>query len=168
MAVSYGASASVASPSPNGAPGASSTDPTAYFNAKFWVEIDGIAQAFFTECSGLSAETEVFEYAEGGLNDFVHKLPVRTRYSNVTVKRGWVETDELWQWFSQCAAGQLQTKSVSIILYENKGQSQAQPKARWDLIQAYPVKWQGPEFNVDSTTVAVEAIELAHNGWNRQ
>jgi phage tail-like protein len=139
-----------------------------FLQTKFWVEIDGIASAFFTECSGLTAEMEVFEYAEGGLNDFVHKLPVRTKYSNVTLKRGWVETDELWSWFASCSSGEIQTKSVSIILYENKGQSQAQPKARWDLAQAYPVRWQGPEFQVDSNSVIVETLELAHHGWTRQ
>lgn len=139
-----------------------------YLTAKFWVEIGGLTSAYFTECAGLSAETEVLEYPEGGLNDFVHKLPGRTKYTNVTLKRGWVETDELWQWYAQVAAGRIQTKPVSIILYENKVQSTSEPKARWDLIQAYPVKWHGPEFRADGNGVAVETLELAHSGWQRQ
>ena len=136
--------------------------------AKFWVEIDGVVNGFFTGCSGLTVETETFEYAEGGMNEFVHKLPVRTRFSNVVLKRGWVETDELWNWYARCISGQFETKSVGIILYENKGQSQAAPKARWDLIQAYPVRWQGPDFQSDSAAVVVETFELAHQGWRRQ
>lgn len=139
-----------------------------FFNAKFWIEIAGITTAFFAECSGLSAETEVLEYPEGGLNEYVHKLPGRTKFSNITLKRGWVETDDLWNWYSSVIAGQIQTKAVSIILYENKGQSTAQPKARWDLEQAYPVKWQGPEFRADANSVAVETLEIAHSGFSRQ
>ncbi len=139
-----------------------------FLKAKFWVEIAGIASGFFTECSGLSAETEIFEYAEGGLNDFVHKLPVRTKYANVVLKRGWVETDELWRWYQKTINGQIEAKSVSILLFENKGQSPSSPKTRWDLIQAYPIRWQGPEFSVDNNAVVVETIELAHRGWQRQ
>lgn len=139
-----------------------------FFAAKFWVEIGGLTTAYFTECSGLSAETEVTEYAEGGLNDYVHKLPTRTRYTNITLRRGWVETDDLWKWYSDVIAGQIRTKPVSIILYENKVEAAAQPKARWDLVNAYPVKWQGPEFRADSNTVAVETLEIAHSGWQRQ
>ena len=140
-----------------------------FLTAKFWVEIAGLTSAYFTECSGLSAETEVLEYAEGGLNDYVHKLPGRTKYTNVTLRRGWVETDDLWKWYSSIIAGQIQTKSVSIILYENKVLgTTAQPKARWDLIQAYPVKWHGPEFRADGNGIAIETLELAHSGWQRQ
>jgi len=142
--------------------------PSPFFNAKFWVEIDGIASAFFTECNGLSAETELLEYPEGGLNDYYHKLPGRTKFTNITLKRGWVETDLLWKWYAKTIAGQVVTKAVSIILYENKSQSTAQPKARWDLVSAFPVKWQGPEFRSDSNAVAVETLEIAHSGFQRQ
>src|SRR6185437_2479854 len=112
--------------------------------------------------------TDVLEYPEGGLNEYVHKLPGRTKFTNITLKRGWVETDDLWKWYANVIAGQIQTKAVSIILYENKGQSVAQPKARWDLEQAYPVKWQGPEFRADANSVAVETLEIAHSGVSRQ
>lgn len=139
-----------------------------YIGTKFWVEIQGITTAYFTECSGLNAETEVLEYAEGGVNDYVIKLPGRTKFSNVTLKRGWVETDELWEWYLQVIQGQLETKSVSILLYENKGESQATPKGRWELDQAFPVKWQGPAFNATGNAIAVETLELAHRGFRRQ
>jgi phage tail-like protein len=139
-----------------------------YLATKFWVEIDGIVHAVFSECSGLSAQTEVLEYAEGGLNDFVHKLPGRTKYSNVTLKRGWVDTDDLWVWYQKTISGQLETRRVSIILYENKVQSPSDPASRWDLNQAYPVRWQGPDFRADGTAVAVETLEIAYHGWQRQ
>ena len=139
-----------------------------FLSTKFWVEIQGIATAYFTECSGLNVETEIMEYAEGGMNDFVHKLPGRTKYSNVTLKRGWVESDDLWKWYQKTMSGQIQTQPVSIILFENRVAGQADAKARWDLDQAYPVKWQGPSFRADGNGVVVETLELAHRGWRRQ
>jgi phage tail-like protein len=139
-----------------------------YLAAKFWVEIDSIVSGYFTECSGLSAATDVQEYPEGGLNDYVHKLPGRTKYTNVTLKRGWVDSDDLWQWYQKTVSGNLETRRVSIILFDNKGQSPHDPKSRWDLTNAFPVKWQGPSFQLTGTGMAVEAIELAHSGWQRQ
>jgi phage tail-like protein len=139
-----------------------------FLTAKFWVEIGGVTEGYFTECTGLSVQTDVLEYAEGGLNDYVHKLPGRSRFSNITLKRGWVESDDLWKWYLKIISGQIETKSVSIILFENKVQSPSEPKARWDISQAYPVKWQGPDFRADSNAVVVETLELAHAGWTRQ
>lgn len=139
-----------------------------FITTKFWIEIQGIATAFFTECSGFNVETEITEYAEGGLNDYVHKLPGRTKFSNVTLKRGWVETDDLWKWYEKTIAGQVEPKNVSIILYKNRVAGQAEEKARWSLTDAYPVKWQGPTFRADGTAVVVETLELAHRGWHRQ
>lgn len=142
--------------------------PDPYFAAKFWVEIDGVSRAYFSECSGLSVETEFMEYAEGGLNDYVHKLPTRTKFSNVTLKRGWSDSDELWRWYTKIINGQIETRSVSIILYKNAVDGTGEEKARWNLSRAYPVKWQGPEFRSDGTSCVVETLELAHSGFTRQ
>jgi phage tail-like protein len=132
---------------------------------KFWVEIAGVTEAIFREVSGLSVETEIVEYPEGGLNDYVHRLASRTKFSNITLKRGWVQSDELWKWYSKIIAGTIERRAVSIILFTNKGDNKGQEKARWNLDQAYPIKWQGPEFRSDGNTTAVETLVLAHSGW---
>lgn len=142
--------------------------PEPFVSTRFWVEVQGITAGYFTECTGLNVETEVTDYAEGGVNDFVHRLPGRTKFTNVTLKRGWVESDELWIWYLKVIEGKIQPKSVSIIMYENRGVGQAEPKSRWDLDQAFPVKWQGPSFRADANSVVVETLELAHRGWRRQ
>ena len=139
-----------------------------FLASRFWVEIAGVTEAIFSECSGLSVEIDVTEYAEGGLNDHVHKLPGRTKFSNITLRRGWTESDELWKWIAKIAAGNIETRSVSVIMYQNKGQNAGEPVARWDLDQAYPIRWQGPEFRSDGNSTAIEMIELAHAGWRRQ
>ena len=136
--------------------------------AKFWVEIGGVAEACFRECSGLAVETEVQEYAEGGVNDFVHKLPGRIKFSNVTLKRGWAPTDKLWKWYAEILGGVIQPRPVSIIVFENRGQNEGVEVARWNLERAYPIKWQGPEFRSDGNGVAIETLVLAHAGWKVQ
>jgi phage tail-like protein len=141
----------------------STVDP--FLVTKFWVEIAGVAEGVFQECSGLSVETEVLEYPEGGVNNHVHRLPGRTKYSNVTLKRGWTQSDELWKWYAKIVAGDIERKAVSIILFENKGANAGKEKARWNLDLAYPIKWQGPDFRAESNTIAVETLVLAHSGW---
>jgi phage tail-like protein len=142
--------------------------PDPYITTKFWFEIGTTLTGFFTECSGLNAETEITEYAEGGLNDYTIKLPGRTKFSNVTLRRGWVDSDDLWNWYLKVIEGNVETKSVSIVLYKNAGTGQAEEKARWNLEQAFPVKWQGPTFKVEGTAAVVETLELAHRGFRRQ
>ena len=133
---------------------------------KFWIEIQGIVEATFTECSGLNVETEIEEYPEGGLNDFTHKLPVRTKYSNVTLKRGFIGSFALWDWYQKAISGYIQPWDLSIVVSENTVYAPGKEKARWNLHQAYPVKWQGPELRAEGGAVMVETLELAHRGWD--
>lgn len=134
------------------------TDP--YLEYRFSVEIGGVIVADFTECSGLRAETEVFEYKEGGLNSMSHKFPVRTTYGNLTLKRGVSETRELADWYDHLITSGWATddrRNVSVIVFDRAGQE----VLRWNLVRALPVKWEGPTFKPDSTSVAVESLELA-------
>ncbi|GAB4324350.1 MAG: phage tail protein [Dehalococcoidia bacterium] len=135
-------------------------DPLAGF--RFGVEISGVQHAHFTEFSGLQAQTEVFEYKEGGVNSYTHKLPVRTSYSNVTLKWGMTTSRELLDWFDRLVAkgsASLERKDVSIILYD----SQHQQALRWNLIGAFPVKWSMPTLASANSEVPIESLELAFN-----
>jgi phage tail-like protein len=133
----------------------------AYAVARFYILIDGLAQATFMEVSGLQIETEVLEYAEGGNNGFVHKLPGRTRVSNLTLKRGFALTNALYKWYAGAATGRkIERKNVSLVLFDAAGEE----LIRWNFIGAYPVKWIGPQFDASSTMAVVETLELAHAG----
>jgi phage tail-like protein len=131
-----------------------------YRGFRFRVEIDGITVAHFSEVSGLQIETETEPYEEGGVNDFVHQLPKRTKFQHITLKRGITDIGELWQWHQEVVSGKFKRKNGSIILLDEAGED----RWRWIFASAFPVKWTGPDLKADSNTIAFESVELAHNG----
>ena len=133
-------------------------DPYASFN--FLVEIDGIIAGGFSEVTGLQVETEFEEYREGGVNDYVHKLPKITKYPNLTLKHGLTDLDILWTWYKDVIQGKIERKNGMIFLLDNS----RTPVMWWEFTDAYPVKWTGPDLKAESNTVAFETLELAHNG----
>ena len=135
-----------------------------YLATHFFVEIDGIDQGGFSDCSGLEAKTDVFEYEEGGLNDHKHKLPGRTSYTNVTLKWGVTDSNALWDWYQKVIQGKFERKDVSIVQY-SPDQTEIR---RWNLREAYPVRWAGPTFNACNAAVSIESLELAHHGFEVQ
>lgn len=139
--------------------------PYPYTSFRFRIEIDGITVAQVSEVTGLQLETETEQYEEGGVNDYVHQLPKRTKYQHITLKRGLTDLDELWQWYRNVVNGTLvrgkfDRRNGSIILMDGNGAD----RWRWNFSQAYPVKWSGPDLKADGNAVAFETVELAHNG----
>ena len=127
---------------------------------RFGVEIQGVVVGWFTECSELSLEREVTPYKEGGVNDYVHQLPNRVSYSGITLKRGLAD-NVLWDWFQKgLYDGKVELHNISIVLY---GGDRAETK-RWNLVDAYPVKWTGPELKGDSDDLAIETLEIGCGG----
>jgi phage tail-like protein len=130
-----------------------------YRGFRFRVEIAQITVAHVTEVTGLQFETETEAYEEGGVNDFVHILPKRSKLQNITLKRGITDLRDLWKWREEVIRGTFERKDLTIILKDIAGND---TKWRWEFFKAYPVKWTGPELKGDSNTVAFETIELAH------
>ena len=132
-----------------------------YLSFRFRVEINGIETGGFTEVGGLQVEVEVFDYREGGVNEFIHKLAGPVRYqSNVTLKHGLMEADQIWEWEQQMLDGKIERHNMSIILMDAAGRD----KWRWEFKNAYPVRWSGPDLRANAAEVAIEALELAHQG----
>lgn len=132
-----------------------------YLAYNFAIEIEGVLVAGFSDVSGLQVEAEVQEYREGGVNEFIHKRAGPIRYpSNLVLKRGISDVAGLWAWYCDVMQGKIQRKNLSIIL-RNSAQEE---KKRWDFLKAYPVKWTGPELKATASEVAVESVELAHQG----
>jgi len=131
-----------------------------YGNFNFLVEIDGIVKAGFSEVSGLTAEINVIEYREGGDPITVRKLAGLRKYSNIVLKRGLTQDLALWNWFSNVAKGNVQRAAGSIILLD----AARNPVLRWKFVQGWPCKWEGPHLNAKSNEIAIEELEIAHEG----
>jgi phage tail-like protein len=128
---------------------------------RFGVEISGIQEAVFSECSGFEVKVDVEEYKEGGFNDYVHKIPGRQSYSNLTLKRGMTNSIELWQWLDRVAsksAKKEEKKNISVVMFDGKGAE----KLRWNLTGAFPIKWTSPTLQAGESSVMVESLELAY------
>ena len=134
-----------------------------YRNFNFLVEIDGIAQARFAECTGIGASIDVVTYREGGDPTIVRKLPGLTHYSNIVLRWGVTDSHELEDWFHDVTAGKVLLRKGSITLLDQDGT----PKVRWNFVGAWPAKWQGPDLIGEGTQVAIETLELVHEGITR-
>ncbi len=128
---------------------------------RFRVEIEGLIVGGFSEASGFQAETQMEEVREGGVNFFVHRLPKETRYQNLVLKKGLADSPLLGDWHNDVINGRVVRKKVNVILLDSTGV----PAWCLSFRDAYPVKWISSEFKADSTSVAIETLELAHNGF---
>jgi len=134
-----------------------------FLGFRFEVRVDDLPLGGFSECGGLQLETEVLDYAEGGLNTVLRKLPVRTKQTNIKLKRG-IADRSLWDWHAELVGGVVRRRTGSIRIHDPAG---GQVVAEWQFRRAYPVKWVGPELNATQNQVAVETIELVHEGLER-
>jgi phage tail-like protein len=136
--------------------------------ATFLVEVDGVEIGRFMEVSGLEVSVGVEEVEEGGENNYVHKLPGRMTWPNITLKRGITQNDTLLEWFSKssgeqfAANGNRLTRSTAAITLLGPA---AQRLRAWEFDGAFPVKWKGPDFAVSSSDMAVEELEITHHGF---
>ncbi len=137
-------------------------DPVPAF--RFEIDLDELPVAGFSEVGGLSVELEPQDYAEGGMNSHTHKFPGRTKQANLTFKRGIVDR-KMWDWFYDLTLGKVKFRNGSIRLRDPSG---GQVVMEWYIYKAFPTKWSGPELNATQNSVAVETLELAHQGLERR
>ncbi|MGI6778047.1 MAG: phage tail protein [Acetivibrionales bacterium] len=141
-----------------------------YRNFRFRVDIDGIQRAQFSEVTGFDASVDVIEYREGDdLRNTPRKLPGLSKYGNVTLKWGIVSDREMFDWMATVAGTNTQNptgitrKTITITLITDDGNDGPQ----WELINAWPVRYTAPDFNALGSEVAVESLEIAHEGLDR-
>ena len=132
-------------------------------NYNFLVEIDGITRAAFQEVSGFDSTIDVIEHREGNNPTTPRKLPGMTKYSNIQLNWGITDDVELYQWHRQAVLGNLERKNGSIVLLDRAGEE----VARWNFLRAWPTKYDGPDLNAEGNDVAIEMLELAHEGVER-
>ncbi|HUA45460.1 MAG TPA: phage tail protein [Solirubrobacteraceae bacterium] len=131
-----------------------------YRSHNFLVEIDGITRAGFRECSGLETRQAPIEYREGSDPLTVSKLPGLVTYANITLRWGITNDPSFWEWRQNAMDGDVQRLNGSIVLLDETGAEQL----RWNFRQAWPSAWVGPTFNATANEVAIESVEIAHEG----
>lgn len=135
-----------------------------YRNCNFLVEIDGITQAGFSDCSGLGSSTDPVEYREGGDNTTMRKLPGTTKYTNISLKSGLSDSRELYDWYRKVVTGKTERRNGSIVVLDADGITEV---VRWNFFNAWPTKLEAPLFSAKGNEVAIETLELAHEGLER-
>jgi phage tail-like protein len=123
---------------------------------KFKIEIEGVTVAAFSAFEGIESETEVVEFDDGD-DLIVRKRPGRTHYKNLVLKRGYINTDELWEWYKKVIDGMIERRSGSIIALADNGDE----IIRYNFFEAWPCKWKGFVFDAGKRGTLFEEIEIA-------
>jgi phage tail-like protein len=134
-------------------------DPYGQFN--FQIEISGIVVGGFSEVSGLTTDSNMIEYRDGNEKfGTVRKLPGLIKYSNIVLKRGWTRDRSLWEWRKKVLDGKTSRTHGSIVLLDES----RTVALRWNFREGWPSKWEGPGLNGKTSEVAIEMLEIAHEG----
>ena len=134
----------------------------------FRVDVEGITPGkkdiSFQEVSGIDVSVDTFEHKEGGENRFVHRLPDKITYDNLTLKRGLLVGSELIGWFKDSVElFRFDPRNVMVTLLNQDHE----PLESWFFIQAYPVKWTIGNFDAQQNEVVIETIELSFQYFKR-
>lgn len=123
----------------------------------------GGSRTAFSEVSGLDVEFDVIEYRDGADPQYqVRKMPGRPKFSNIVMKRGMMPPDnDLFEWVRSIQLNQVQRRNVVISLLN----AEHEPVVSWKISNAFPVKLEGPVLNAAGNDVAIETLELAHDGF---
>ncbi len=133
-----------------------------YKNYRFLVEIDGIVQAGFKEVTIPDTSQDPIDYREGADQPTMRKIPGLIKYGNVTLKWGMTDSMELYNWRKLVEDGKTDEyrRNMAIILMNEK----AEQVGRWEFSDAWPTKYNAPTLNAGASEIAIESIEIVHEG----
>ncbi|GAB4107766.1 phage tail protein [Echinicola sediminis] len=120
----------------------------------------------FTEVSGLDVETEVIEYRHGASPEYSKiKMPGMQKFSNITLKRGTFKSDnEYYEWYNTINLNKVDRRDITISLLNEEHE----PVVTWKVKNAWPLKVQSTDLKGDGNEVAIESMELVHEGLSIQ
>ena len=117
-------------------------------------------EAGFAECSGLEVSIAAESYPEGGNNGTTLKFVGRANWSNIKLRKGVVTSADLWRWHQDFIEGHGRRRDGVISLLDDRGDT----VRVWRFVRGLPVRWAGPAMNAGQSAVAIEEIEIAHEG----
>jgi len=140
-------------------------DPYRAYN--FIVKVSGIddAQFHFTKCSEFSVTVENMDYVEAGNELVTRQVPGRVKYEPITLSYGVTDSRELWNWLMEAASGKVERKNVTILIRDSDGST---IKQQWELLNAWPQKWQGGEMDAASSELAIAQLTLVYEQLDRK
>ena len=132
-------------------------------NYIFSLELEGTEVGRFMECSGLKSTAEVFEIEEGGFNGAARKVVGRSKWDNIVLRYATSASTVLLEWRDRYLQDQFTTRPDTtgcIVMRDNAGEE----LRRFNFVGAWPVSWEGPSFNSGGSDLALETLEIAHEG----
>ncbi len=138
------------------------TDPYRAYNFK--LDIAGVTEGHFTECSGLGVKIETIKYREAGAAQVVRHIPGPVDYAAVTLRYGLTTSRELWDWMQTAVRGAVERKNVSIVILDSQGITEVM---RWNLNDAWPAEWNGALLDAMSREIAIESLTLVYDTLDR-
>lgn len=133
-------------------------DPLPVFS--FWVDLGMGGQAYFKGVAGLRYETEVVPVRAGGVNDTTYNLVGATKWTNLVFKQGFTKSSALIQWRQEWMQGKMNRIGGTITQLDTALKAQAQ----WTFVRGWPCKWDIAEFDASKSELAIETLEIAHDG----
>ena len=130
---------------------------------RYKVEIDGLDAGGFSEVTGFDVSIDVMEYREGDAVQTPMKVPGLKKYGNITLRQGLVDSMVLYDWVIAGVNGAVERKTITITLLDEE----EAPAASWQVINAWPARYTAPDFNALSSEIAIETLEIAHEGMTR-
>lgn len=137
-------------------------DPYGDFN--FRIEIGGVEQGHFTDCTNVGAKIDAIRYREGGNAQVEHRIPGRLEYGDVTLRYGLTSSMELWDWFLAAVNGQVERRNITIVTLQADGVTEAM---RWNLLNCWPSAFRGAPLDAMGNEIAIEAVTLVYEGLER-
>jgi phage tail-like protein len=135
-----------------------------YTKYRFKVEIKEAGEAGFSEVTGLDASISVHEYREGSdAAPTASKVPGIRKYNNITFKWGVTNKMDVYKWMHDSLDKDIKRSAITITLLDEN----AKEVAVWEVVNAWPVKYTAPDFNALSSDIAIEQLEVAHEGLTR-
>ena len=132
-------------------------------NFRYRLEIDSITQAGFSEVAIAETTIDAVDYREGTDPPHVRKLSGLTKYGNVTLKWGITDSKELYDWHRRIVDGTIDRKNIAIVVVDEAGAD----KARWEIVEAWPSKYDPMDLNAKGNDVSIEMLEIANEGVTR-
>jgi phage tail-like protein len=132
-------------------------------NYYFSLEINSQEIGPVVEVTGLKSSSQAFEIEEGGMNSRVHKRPGQSKWENIVVRYATTSSKYLVEWRNMFLSDRFDERlrrSGSVALIDNDGET----RRRYHFVNAWPVAWEGPSLSSAGSELAIETLELAHDG----